>query len=141
MEYIIRQKELKDCEQAERVKTLSWNETYKGIVNDEFLEHLKLNETKRIEKQKKNYKKDNKKRFVLEVDGKVVGICTITKSRNENYPTSGELQSLYIINDYKGYGYGRKLFYKAVEELEKIGYHDMIIGCLSASPTMDFTSI
>ena len=41
MEYIIRWREKKDCDGVARVVTLAWNETYKGIVPDWFLEELK----------------------------------------------------------------------------------------------------
>ena len=43
MSYIIRKKERKDCKDIAQVVTVAWNETYKGIVPDEFLNNLYTN--------------------------------------------------------------------------------------------------
>ena len=47
MSYIIRKKERKDCKDIAHVVTVAWNETYKGIVPDEFLNNLYTNEEQR----------------------------------------------------------------------------------------------
>ena len=47
MNYIIRKKERKDCADVAHVVTVAWNETYKGIVSDEFLDNLYKNEKQR----------------------------------------------------------------------------------------------
>ena len=47
MNYIIRKEERKDCADVAHVVTVAWNETYKGIVPDDFLEGLYLNEEQR----------------------------------------------------------------------------------------------
>ena len=35
MDYIIRKKERKDCQEVAHVVTVAWNETYRGIVPDD----------------------------------------------------------------------------------------------------------
>ena len=40
MDYIIRKKQREDCSSVAHVVTVAWNETYKGIVPDEFLNNL-----------------------------------------------------------------------------------------------------
>ena len=47
MTYQIRKKEKKDCMEIAHVVTLSWNETYKGIIPDDFLNHLYQTEEER----------------------------------------------------------------------------------------------
>ena len=42
------------------------------------------------------------------------------------------------IKDYKGHGYGRKLFDMAIKELKNMGFTKMIVGCLAANPTNEF---
>lgn len=42
--YKIRKMERKDCMAVSHVVTIAWNETYRGIVSDEFLENLVINE-------------------------------------------------------------------------------------------------
>ena len=40
MEYKIKRKEQKDCYDIAHVVTVAWQETYRRIVNDEFLDNL-----------------------------------------------------------------------------------------------------
>ena len=54
------------------------------------------------------------------------------------YNDCGELDALYLINDYKGQGYGRRLFAMAIKELKNMGFTKMIVGCLAANPTNEF---
>jgi len=44
MKYLIRRRNKNDCKDIAHIVTVSWNETYKGIVPDWFLEELKNNE-------------------------------------------------------------------------------------------------
>ena len=67
-----------------------------------------------------------------------VGIVAICNSREEKYPKSGELCSLYLLNKVKKKGYGRILFEKAKQELKNMGFNDMIIYCLKENPTTKF---
>ena len=39
MNYKIRKKERKDCESVAHIVTVAWNETYRGIVPDDFLDN------------------------------------------------------------------------------------------------------
>ena len=43
MDYKIRKKERRDCADVAHVVTVAWNETYRGIVSDEFLNNLYVN--------------------------------------------------------------------------------------------------
>ena len=47
MKYIIRKEKKEDCMGVSHVITIAWNETYKGIMSDCFLEEVKTNELKR----------------------------------------------------------------------------------------------
>ncbi len=42
MNYIIRKMNKNDCFAVAKIVTIAWNETYRGIVNDEFLDNLYL---------------------------------------------------------------------------------------------------
>ena len=49
-----------------------------------------------------------------------------------------EIFALYIINKYKGKGYGRKLVEAVKKELKSMGYNKMIIACLKGNPSNEF---
>ena len=50
MNYLIRKRTKDDCKAVAHVVTIAWNETYKGIVPEWFLEQLKNNEEERATK-------------------------------------------------------------------------------------------
>ena len=143
MFYSIKEIEKNDIYDYMFVNTYAWNETYRGIVADEFLDKIK-NELKqnveRLEKEFDRTKIDEPdyKRFLLYVDEEPVGVVAICNSREEKYPNSGELCSLYLLNKAKKKGYGKILFEKAKQELKNMGFNDMIIYCLKDNPTKTF---
>ena len=81
--YIIENVNSSNIEYYARVNALAWLQSYKGIVNDEFLELINTEEE--IQKtiiNLKNNLHDNSKRFLLKVDNQYVGILRIRKIKN-----------------------------------------------------------
>ena len=72
------------------------------------------------------------------INNEIVGFINVDVSDDAQYNDCGELYALYLINDYKGQGYGRKLFAMAIKELKNMGFTKMIVGCLAANPTNEF---
>ena len=143
MEYSIKEIEKDDLYDFIYVNLYSWNETYRGIMSDEYLDNMlkKLDhdverETNMFDKIKREF--PQYKRFILYVKDEPVGIIGISNSRIEEYPDAGELCCLYLLNKAKNNGYGRIMFEKAKEELKKLGFKDMINGCLKDNPTTEF---
>ena len=138
MDYIIRRRELKDCEGIARVVTLAWNETYKSIVPDWFLEELKINEKERAQKTKEKFNEKDNHQFVLEYNNEIVGFVNCGKSEDEELDNCGEIFALYILKKCQGNKLGRKLVNTAIEELKILGFDQMIIACLKGNPTNEF---
>ena len=130
MNYIIRRKERKDCESIAHVVTVAWNETYKGIVPDEFLNNLYENEGERFYNSFINFPEEDNHQFILEINNEIVGFVNVGASDDEDYNDCGEIYAIYLLNEYKGKGYGKELFKAGVNELKKMGFKKMIIGCL-----------
>jgi len=137
MNYVIRKKERKDCDGIARVVTTAWNETYKGIVPDEFLDNLRENEEERIKNSYSKFDENNNHQYVLEIDNQIVGFVNVG-STDEEIPNCGEIHAVYIINGYKGHGYGKKLVEAGIKELKDMGYDKMVIGCLQGNKSNDF---
>ena len=143
MNYKIKEIEKEDLYDYMYVNTYSWIETYKGIMSDEFLDKIKNELEQNVERLKNKFDQTkidepDYKRFILYVDNEPVGIVAICKSREDKYANSGELCSLYLLNKIKKKGYGRILFEKAIEELKKMNFNDMIIYCIRENPTNEF---
>lgn len=138
MEYKIRRKEKKDCYDIAHVITVAWQETYKGIVNDDFLDNLPKTEEDRGKKSFNKFDEKNNHQFVLEINGKVVGFIKVGITEEQEYANQGEIFALYIIKKYKGNGFGRKLTEAGIDELKKLGCTKMIIGCLEKNPSNEY---
>lgn len=138
MEYKIRKRKKEDCYGIAHVVTVAWNETYKGIVPDYFLEELKINEEGRAKRSSDNFDIKNNNQLVLEINNEVVGFVNFGISEDKEFEHCGEIIALYIIKKYKGNGLGRKLVEEAIKEIKKLGCDKMIIACLKGNPSNEF---
>ena len=138
MEYIIRKRKKEDCKAIAHVVTIAWNETYQGIVPDWDLDNLEKTEQERADKLYNEFDEDNNNALVLEINNKIVGFVNYGKTEDKDYPNCGEIFALYIIKEYQGYGYGRKLVNEAIKELKKMNYDKMLISCLKGNPSNEF---
>ena len=138
MNYIIRKKERKDCADVAHVVTVAWNETYRGIVPDEFLANLYNNEEERAKNSYNNFNEKENHQYILEVDDKVVGFVNVGSSDETDYENCGEIHAVYIINGYKEHGYGKKLIDAGIQELKSMNFDKMVIGCLDGNPSNEF---
>ena len=138
MDYIIRKKERKDCQEVAHVVTVAWNETYRGIVPDEFLDNLYKNEEERGKNSFDKFDENENHQYVLEVANKIVGFVNVGSTDETNFTNCGEIHAVYIINGYKGYGFGKKLIETGINELKNMGYDKMVIGCLDGNKSNEF---
>ena len=138
MNYKIRRRQREDCAAIAHVVTVAWNETYKGIVPDWFLEELKTNEPDRAKKTNDEYDENDNHKYVLEVDNEIVGFTNFGPSMDEEYDNCGEIFALYVLKEHKGNGYGKKLVEAATKELKEMGFDKMIIACLKGNPSNEF---
>jgi len=138
MDYKIRKKERNDCAAVDHVVTIAWNETYKGIVPDDFLNNLYLNENERSANSYNKFSEFDNHQYVLEVDNNIVGFINVGSTSETEYDNCGEIHAVYIINDYKGNGFGKKLIEVGIQELNSMGYDKMVIGCLVGNPSNEF---
>lgn len=138
MNYIIRKRTKEDCKKIANIVTIAWNETYKSIVPDWFLDELKRNENERATKSYNKFDENNNNQLVLEVNKEVVGFVKYGASSDKDYQNCGEIIALYILSKYKGNGFGRKLVEEAKKELKRLGFDKMIIACLKGNPSNEF---
>ena len=76
--------------------------------------------------------------YVLEADDKVVGFINVGSTDETDYDNCGEIHAVYIINGYKGYGFGKKLIEAGINELKEMNFDKMVIGCLVGNPSNEF---
>ena len=87
----------------------SWQETYPGMVDADYLQRLTLDVcTERAFR----WPSDT---WVAKLDGKVVGFAAFGVSREE--PGAGELYALYVLRENQGRQIGRRLMQLCLQEL------------------------
>ena len=140
MSYVFEPISIDNAEDYARVNTLAWIQSYKGIINDDFLNLINTEEYfKQFVIKLKNKIDDKSNRpFLFKVEDKPVGVLAVRESNYPGYEDCGELGAIYLLDCAKGQGYGKVLFEKAVEELKAMGYTKMINGCLEGNPANNF---
>lgn len=138
--YVIEDLSIYNASDYAYVNSRAWLESYKGIIDNEYLEKINTNESiKELTEVLKNIVvKDPNTHFLLKVDGKPMGILHVRKPKYDEFQDCGELGAIYLLNAVKGRGYGKILFEKAKEELKKMGYKKMVNGCLDGNPSNEF---
>ena len=128
----------KDCKAIAEFITRTWNETYRGIVDDEFLDNLKNTEEKRYINAINNFDEKSDIQYIIKKDKKIIAYLKLSKIKDDEYKEYIELQSLYVLKEYQKAGIGKELIQKAFNEAKKAGYKKMIIGCLEENRSNGF---
>lgn len=102
----------------------SWKYAYKDIIPKEYLDS--------IEKGKWIPVLDlpDWNTCVCIEDNKLIGTCSFSKSRFQEYPCYGEIISIYLLPEYMGKGYGYKLLQWIIKELCEQGYRKLLLWVL-----------
>lgn len=128
---IIRQAKLDDVYGITTAHVRSWQHAYKGIVPQDYLDNMNIDE--RIEKWRSKWKiKTKMQRLVVDLDSKIAGFSAYGPPMDDGYnpKVTGEIYAIYMHPDYIGHGYGRTLITQTLEELRSQNYKDCIVWTL-----------
>ena len=128
MEFIIREALLEDAYKRAVCHVSSWRSAYKGIVPDEVLDNLSEEEI--ADKFKKEIEQKGYTFYCAEYEGKIIGHFNIRRSHDEDKPNAGEVHGIYLIEEFWGKGYGKKMMSCAIDSLKQMGYNEIILWVL-----------
>ena len=112
-----------------RVHSAAWRETYRGLIDDGYLDWLTPEVSVKIFQRRQRADL-----LVLEEEGEIGGFAVTGHAREEDLPAdTGELGGLYLLKACQGKGYGRMLFEKAEERLRSLGCRRMILWVLDGN--------
>ena len=121
-----------------KVSSKSWLESYKDIIDINYLESINTEEYFNKQTDKLiGLLNDGSERYLLKEDDKYVGIFRIRPTKYSDYSDCIELGALYLLDEVKGKGYGKYIFNYVINSI-KSKYNRLIIGCLEDNPTNDF---
>lgn len=102
----------------------SWKFAYKGIVPQSYLDGIPSG------RWAGSIDGAGKYNAVIVENGEFIGTSCFCKSRFAELENFGEIVSLYLLPEYIGRGYGKKLMEYVVCELKKLGYSDIFLWVL-----------
>lgn len=125
---IIRLAKEKDAEQLAQAHVHAWQYAYRGIMSDEFLDALS------VEQRAKRWQKiltdphNAAKNFVAEYAGKAIGFCSVGPCRDEDMDkNTGELWAINVDPQAMSHGAGSALMEKGLSYLREQGYTSAIL--------------
>jgi GNAT superfamily N-acetyltransferase len=138
MKMIIRLAKKGDEASIAKVHVDSWKTTYKGIVDDSYLESLSYDNRQKMWETAIEGGYEKGCLFVAEVDGDIVGFASAGPERTKKYEVDGELYAIYILQSYQKKGIGKALYSKVREFLNEIGNKSMLVWVLTDNPSRNF---
>ncbi len=115
-----------------RVHVSAWQEAYRTLLPDEYLNRLSADERA----QRYDFSNPDPltpQTIVAMEDGLIVGFATTSRSRDESLSDYGELCALYVDPEYWGRGFGVALAAEARSRLIQLGFRDALLWVLKGN--------
>ena len=135
----VRKAALVDAPAIARVHVASWKSTYAGILPEEFLASLAVDDREKMWSQVLG--QDNGRTHVLVAELErfgVVGFAALGPERAGDEEYDSELSAIYILEEHQRRGAGQLLFRAGVNALAEDGYNSMLLWVLSQNPACRF---
>ena len=117
-----------DSQEIAKLVIDSWKTTYKGLIDDNYLNNLN------IENVKNRWEEEIEKNsnvLIYRENGEILGVIKYGKAELEK--ENGEIYVLYVKPEEKRKGIGTKLVNTAKQELLKSNYKNIIVWCLDGN--------
>ncbi|TFD99804.1 GNAT family N-acetyltransferase [Jeotgalibacillus salarius] len=135
----IRKATIKDAAGIAKVQVDTWKTTYKGMVPDEYLDHMSYS---RREEMWEKIIGNGQVVYVAEDNDEIVGFANGGPERSNKYSGfDGELFAIYILEAYQRQGLGKKLMAPLVEEMKTQGLKSMIVCVLEKNDSKLFYEV
>ncbi|WKL01227.1 GNAT family N-acetyltransferase [Paenibacillus amylolyticus] len=128
-----------DAQGIAHVHTESWKTTYRGIVPDDFLDHLTIES--RLSQWEKTIRSGEKDQILVvaeQDDGNIVGFACGGKEREGKLPYDGELYAIYLLKEVQQAGIGQQLATHVVNHLQIQNMKRLIIWALERNSACRF---
>lgn len=126
MNLIVRDATPGDAYRVAEIHIASWRDTYKGIVPQEFLDSMDVDE--RAQRWTRSFDRTACKLIVAEVDSEIVGWCYFGECRDSDVQANtAELWAIYLHPSSINRGIGRALWDTATESLRAQGFIRAIV--------------
>jgi ribosomal protein S18 acetylase RimI-like enzyme len=107
----------------------SWQTTYPGLVPDQFLVGMRVDEYAERWRRMLSGRSADRATFVVEEEGRIVGFASGGRER-EDGARRGELYAIYLLREAQRRGYGRALIQAVARALRERGLSSLIVWVL-----------
>ena len=118
----------------------AWLSTYKGILDDAYLESRSIDDQVEIWKSTLAQNSPSENRFVALEGSRLIGYCGGGRNPDTRSPFQSELFGIYVLKQYQGQGLGRQLVHVLARWLQKQGSQSMLVWVMDKNPYRRFYS-
>jgi len=124
----VRPAEIDDAGAIARIHVATWRTAYRGMLPDDFL--ASLDEAAYAERWRRILLEPSSRVYVAQGGEGVVGFASGGRERAGEDGYEGELYAIYVLDEAKGRGHGRRLVQAVVAGLREMRLGDMIVWVL-----------
>ncbi|SFI29191.1 Ribosomal protein S18 acetylase RimI [Collimonas sp. OK307] len=128
---VIRRATIADAGVIAAVRIDSWRTTYRGIIPDDYLDGMKIEESTAIWSRILSATSNAANVFVAEVDGEVLGFAAGMTLAQAKLGFDSELTAIYLEPSVQRAGIGRKLVAHVAAALASAGANNMLVWVLA----------
>ncbi|MGV2942503.1 N-acetyltransferase family protein [Mesobacillus sp. LC4] len=125
-----------DARGIARVHVKSWQETYEGIISQDYLDSLKMEDREPLWEKSLSESADTSPVFVaVNIEGEIVGFASFGKERTGKFAADGELYAIYILKQYQRGKLGLRLLQAGLDEMQ---FKSMLVWVLADNESRKF---
>lgn len=135
----IRPATVDDARAIAAVHVASWRNAYFGVVSDHVLNQLSVRRRAVYWQERLGDSQSGDITYVAVDDkGELIGFASAGPEREQDPNFSGELFSIYLLQEVQRQGIGRKLATVVLTELYQAGHNTILVWVLASNPAKHF---
>lgn len=108
-EFLIRSAILEDAEAIADIHVRAWQESYQGIIDQNYLDAISFSERFAFRKKILTHPKPAQINLVAVQNNKIVGFCDAGVAFDASEAYRGEIYAIYLLDEFKRHGIGKAL--------------------------------
>ncbi len=121
-----------------KVHIQSWQEAYKGLIPQFYLDNLPSELESRTDMWRQIAKHPKRWAWVAEDQSGIIGFSLFGPARDTNKEGYIELGAIYLLSTYKGKGIGYSLLKTGYSQMRQFGFQKSYCWVLENNPTIKF---
>ncbi|MCU6433005.1 GNAT family N-acetyltransferase [Undibacterium sp. Jales W-56] len=132
-EISLRRATVADAQAIAAVRIESWRATYRGIMPDDYLDEMKLDDSTAIWEKVLSAGNDAICVFVAIADNEIIGFASGMLLKEEKQGMHAELTAIYLRTAFQNSGIGQRMLQKVARTLQAMGASNMLVWVLTGN--------